>query len=74
VLARVEAPTLLIVGGGDLDALEVNRRAMKRLRCNKRLEVVPGAGRAFDEPGALDAVAHLAGAWFATHLPPGRGV
>jgi putative phosphoribosyl transferase len=67
-LADVQAPTLLIVGGADTEVLRLHREAMRLLRCNKRLEVVPGATHLFPEPGALDAVAHLAGAWFATHL------
>ena len=67
-LARVEAPTLLIVGGADVDVLELNRAAMRQLKCNKRLEVVPGATHLFDEPGALDSVAELAAAWFENHL------
>lgn len=68
-LARVDAPTLLIVGASDGDVLAPNRDAMRSLRCPKRLEVVPGASHRFDEPGALDAAAHLAAAWFANHLP-----
>jgi putative phosphoribosyl transferase len=71
-LAEVQAPTLLIVGGADTEVLRLHRQAMPLLRCNKRLEVVPGATHLFPEPGALDAVAHLAGAWFATHLHGGR--
>lgn len=67
-LLRIDAPTLLIVGGEDADALARNRQAMRQMRCRKRLEVVPGASHRFSEPGTLDAAAHLAGAWFATHL------
>ncbi len=67
-LLRIDAPTLLIVGGEDADALARNRHAMRRMGCRKRLEVVPGASHRFIEPGSLDAAAHLAGAWFATHL------
>jgi dienelactone hydrolase len=67
-LQRVEAPTLLIVGGADADALARNRQAMRQMGCRKRLEVVPGASSRFLEPGTLDTAAHLAGAWFATHL------
>ena len=70
-LARVDAPTLLIVGGRDRDVLDLNRTALGLLGCNKRLEVVPGATHLFAEPGALDAVAHLAGAWFAQHQRTG---
>ncbi|GAB3285160.1 phosphoribosyltransferase family protein [Sinomonas notoginsengisoli] len=68
-LASVAAPTLLIVGGADHHVLELNREAAARLTCEHRLEVVPGATHLFEEPGALDAVAHLARDWFLTHLP-----
>ncbi len=71
-LARVAAPTLLIVGGADTEVLELNRRALRALHCKKRLEVVPGAGHLFEEPGALQGVAGLAAGWFAAHLGPGR--
>jgi putative phosphoribosyl transferase len=66
-LARVTAPTLLIVGGRDETVLELNRHAQQRMRCTSRLEVVPGAGHLFEEPGALDVVADLASQWFVTH-------
>lgn len=71
-LPAVRAPTLLVVGGDDTGVLELNRQALRRLRCNKRLEVVPGASHRFEEPGALDSVAHLAGTWFVRHLATGR--
>jgi putative phosphoribosyl transferase len=67
-LARVAVPTLLIVGGNDVEAMAVNRAAMLALSCEKRLEVVPGAGHCFEEPGALETMAHLAGAWLAERL------
>jgi putative phosphoribosyl transferase len=63
-LARVRAPTLLIVGGQDLEVLALNYEAQRRLAGTKRLEVVPGATHRFDEPGALESVAALAAAWF----------
>ena len=68
-LHRVQAPTLLIVGGDDVDVLELNLWALGQLRCTKRLEVVPGATHLFEEPGALESVAALAAEWFLTHLP-----
>lgn len=68
-LHRVQAPTLLIVGGDDVDVLELNHWALGQLRCTKRLEVVPGATHLFEEPGALESVAALAAEWFLTHLP-----
>jgi pimeloyl-ACP methyl ester carboxylesterase len=64
----VEAPTLLIVGGNDPLVLDLNRKAQAELRCENRLEVVPGAGHLFEEPGTLDRVAELARDWFLTHL------
>lgn len=70
-LGEVDAPTLLIVGGADKVVLELNREAMDALRCEKRLEVVPGATHLFEEPGALEKAASLATDWFAAHLPMG---
>ena len=69
-LEHVSAPTLLIVGGADTHVLALNRQAAGRLTAPHRLEVVPGAGHLFEEPGALDQVAQLAAAWFVTHLQP----
>jgi len=67
-LATVRAATLLIVGGCDDVVLDLNRRAQQRLRCENRLEIVPGATHLFEEPGALPAVTGLASDWFTTHL------
>jgi pimeloyl-ACP methyl ester carboxylesterase len=67
-LARVRAPTLLIVGGADLAVLELNREALEGLGGPKRLTVVAGATHLFEEPGALQEVAWLAGDWFIEHL------
>jgi putative phosphoribosyl transferase len=67
-LERVLAPTLLIVGGADTQVLTLNRQAAGRLAAPHRLEVVPGAGHLFEEPGALEEVARQAAAWFAAHL------
>ncbi|WP_405531232.1 phosphoribosyltransferase family protein [Streptomyces avidinii] len=69
-LAAVRAPTLLIVGGRDTTVLDLNRRARSELRCENRLEVVPGATHLFDEPGTLEEVAVLARDWFTRHLTP----
>lgn len=67
-LRRVVAPTLLIVGGRDLQVLELNRQAFAELAGEKKLEIVPGATHLFEEPGALQAVAELAKKWFVLHL------
>lgn len=65
-LPRVQAPTLLIVGGDDVDVLRLNREALTRLRCRASLEVIPGATHLFEEPGALPRAAALARDWFTT--------
>lgn len=66
-LASVRAPTLLVVGGRDPTVLELNRAAQAQLRCENRLEVVPGATHLFEEPGALEFAARLAADWFEHH-------
>jgi putative phosphoribosyl transferase len=63
-LTEVEAATLLIVGGEDQQVIELNKKAFATLHCVKKLEIIPGATHLFEEPGALDKVAHLADAWF----------
>jgi len=68
VLENARAPTLLIVGGHDVGVLELNEQAFAQLKCEKRLEIVPGATHLFEEPGALDQVIDLARAWFTRHL------
>ncbi len=67
-LAGVQAPTLLIVGGADLVVLDLNRKALALLRCEKQLQIVPGAGHLFEEPGALNKVAEVARDWFVEKL------
>ena len=70
-LRRVQAPTLLIVGGEDKPVIQWNRKALAQLRCTeKNLIVIPGATHLFEEPGALEEVARLAGAWFERFLTP----
>ena len=64
----VQAPTLFIVGGDDFPVIALNREAYDQLRCERRLEIVPDATHLFEEPGALDQVAELAGSWFTRHL------
>src|SRR6266550_4443676 len=66
-LPKVQAPTLLIVGGNDDVVIELNERARDRMRCEVKLEIVPGATHLFEEPGALEKVAKLASNWFLLH-------
>jgi putative phosphoribosyl transferase len=67
-LPAVRAPTLLIVGGRDETVLKLNRDAQRRLHCENKLAVVPGASHLFEEPGTLEHAATLASEWFTSHL------
>jgi putative phosphoribosyl transferase len=67
-LPRVRVPTLLLVGSRDEDVLELNRQAYRRMSCDRRLLVIPGAGHLFEEGSTLDQVAREAKHWFVTHL------
>jgi pimeloyl-ACP methyl ester carboxylesterase len=67
-LAAVEAPTLLIVGGDDGPVIDLNREAMRQMRAQVKLEVVPGASHLFEEAGTLEQVEQLAIAWFTQTL------
>jgi putative phosphoribosyl transferase len=69
-LPHVRAPTLLIVGGHDVPVIGMNQEALAQLRCEKRLEIVPGATHLFEEPGTLDQAALLARDWFNRYLVP----
>jgi putative phosphoribosyl transferase len=68
ILPLVRAATLLIVGGDDEPVVELNRRALARMKCEKQLKIIPGATHLFSEAGALEQVAHLASQWFQLHL------
>lgn len=67
-LTRVQAPTLLIAGGNDVPVIGMNEDAMRQMRCDVRLEIVPGATHLFEEPGTLERVAELARDWFKSNL------
>ena len=67
-LALVRAPTLLIVGGLDDVVIGLNQQAAAQLRCEHRLEIVPGASHLFEESGKLESVARLARSWFERYL------
>ena len=68
ILDRVEAPTLLIVGSGDYGVVELNESSYNKLKCRKRMELVPEATHLFEEPGTLEKVAELAKEWFLQNL------
>jgi putative phosphoribosyl transferase len=67
-LPRVQAPTLLIVGGNDDIVIELNEMARVQMRCEVKLEIIPGATHLFEEAGALERVAKLASDWFSLHI------
>jgi putative phosphoribosyl transferase len=67
-LAKVKAPTLLIVGGIDTEVLQLNREALQLIRVAKKLEIVPGASHLFEESGTLEEAAALAINWFVKYL------
>jgi putative phosphoribosyl transferase len=70
-LPKVQVPTLLIVGGNDDIVIELNEQARDRMRCEVKLEIVPGATHLFEEPGTLEKVAQLASDWFVNHMDAG---
>jgi len=67
-LPKVQAPTLLIVGGNDDVVIELNEMARDQMRCEVKLEIIPDATHLFEEPGALEQVAKLASEWFVNHI------
>ena len=67
-LPKVQAPTLLIVGGRDDIVIELNEQARNQMRCEVKLEIIPGATHLFEEPGALEHVAKLASDWLIDHI------
>lgn len=69
-LKQVTAPTLLLVGGQDPDVFLLNQEAEKQLGGEKKLQVIPGAGHLFEEPGKLVQVAKFAGKWFRRYFRP----
>ena len=71
-LPKVQAPTLLIVGGHDEVVIDLNEEALDQMQegAEKKLVIVPGASHLFEEPGTLEHAARLATEWFQTHLSP----
>jgi len=69
-LARVRAPTLLLVGERDEMVLDLNRVAADRMTCHREVVVIPRATHLFEEPGTLRQVAERARDWFVTYLAP----
>lgn len=70
VMGNICVPTLLIVGGADTVVIDLNREALAQLRCEKQIEIIPGATHLFEEHGALEQVSRSAGDWFTRYLVP----
>jgi putative phosphoribosyl transferase len=69
-LHRLNTPTLLITGSRDSRIFELNRWALRRMKGEGRIAVVPGASHLFEEPGTLDEMCSLAIRWFDEHMHP----
>lgn len=67
-LSRVNAPTLLLIGGLDDIVIELNQEAFSHMHCTKHISIIPGASHMFEEPGTLEKVAKLASDWFKHYL------
>jgi putative phosphoribosyl transferase len=67
-LSRVEAPTLLLVGGRDDVVITLNERARAQMRGVVNLAIISGATHLFEERGALEQVAAAARDWFLLQL------
>ena len=67
-LARVIAPTLLLVGSLDSQVIDLNQYAYSCLTCIKKFEIISGASHLFEEPGTLEQVADLAAHWFSSYF------
>jgi pimeloyl-ACP methyl ester carboxylesterase len=67
-LPLVQTPTLLIVGGNDTPVIAMNREAYDRMKCVRKMEIIPGASHLFEEPGTLEQVARMARDWFLQYL------
>ena len=68
VLDLIESPTLLIVGGEDKPAININRKAFQKIGCVKKMETIAGATRFFEEPEAMEKVVEISTMWFVKYL------
>jgi len=67
-LPQVKSPTLLLVGGSDIEVIELNRQAIEQMTAVKKLVIIPGATHLFEEPGTLEEVAKISTNWFLRYL------
>lgn len=69
-LPFIRIPVLLIVGEKDSGVIELNEDAFSELKGEKLIEIIPGAGHLFEEPGTMEKVCVLAANWFRFHMEP----
>jgi dienelactone hydrolase len=67
-LSKVQAPTLLLVGGWDEEVIELNKQAQQQMTNENKLVIIPAATHLFEEPGKLEEVARFATDWFGRFL------
>lgn len=67
-IKKVKAPTLLMIGGLDHQVIALNEQAYQNLPGSKCMRVIQGASHLFEEPGALEKVAHYSAEWFVQHF------
>jgi putative phosphoribosyl transferase len=67
-LARVKAPTLLVVGEDDRAIVALNQASLEDLPAGKKLSIVSGASRGFEQPGKLEQASRMALKWFQRYL------
>ncbi len=67
-LGNIEVPVLLIVGGNDHIVINLNKKAMEKIKSKKELRIIPGASHLFEEPGKLDEVTELCIKWLKQEL------
>src|SRR5258708_28909172 len=69
-LPKVQAPTLLIVGGNDEIVIELNAMARDQMRCEVRVEIIPGATHCLKRRVVLGKSPKLPRTWFFALLVP----
>ncbi len=67
-IEKVKAPTLFMVGELDHQAIVLNEQAYKKLSGPKCFRIIKGASHLFEEPGALEKVAHYSAEWMTQFL------
>ncbi|GAB4185460.1 MAG: dienelactone hydrolase family protein [Simkaniaceae bacterium] len=67
-LAKVTAPTLLIVGENDREVIKLNEEARNKIPGHAKMLIIPNATHLFEEEGTLEQAAKEASKWFLKHL------